>query len=118
MLKNLLSVAAALLLLRALSSAASWACSCAFPLEDDYPVVFEGVVLGSSGCGETHTTRFEVTEAIKGTEVGEVLRVEHGTSGPSCGVVFEPDEVWQIFAHGEGAKLSTGLCGVVGPLHH
>ncbi len=110
---------ATFLFLQTTWSALAWACSCVqlagdgVTLMEDYDEVFLGEAgrtrkeLGNCGSSMREgTTRFEVIEGFKGVEDGDTLSVDHVIMGASCGVEFEPGEVYLVYAY-DGR---TNLC--------
>lgn len=121
-------------------SGLAWACSCA---EDAFladpagaaesvDIIFVGVVLdaeeaGSGGCGgsgggggtvssaDPVPVAFEVTEALKGTEVGEVFELTTARDGASCGLDAEVGATWLV-GLGEG-DAEYYLCDPGGELN-
>lgn len=119
-----LRAAAAFAVLQGAAVGVAWACSCSQVIdESEFDVGFEGEHLGTramSGCNPsrsrfvTHASDFEVTTAIKGVEVGDVITVVHGTSDASCGIDFREKDTWTVFAiETADGDLVTGLCSVV-----
>lgn len=107
----------------------AWACSCAeeIPPEDalaSYDAAFVGrAVKTRRGCEgfvhrSTHqvTTVMEVEEAFTGVEVGERVEITHGEDDASCGVVFEDDAAYLVFADPWEGELHTALCDPGGPV--
>lgn len=98
----------------------AWACSCVGTpnLDDAFDgadQVFHGEVrsvrapvqLGCSGSSADRVTvRIDVLDAWKGTSVGETVEVQTPRSGASCGVEFEADTRWVVYA----SDGQTHLC--------
>ncbi|MFN7938643.1 MAG: carboxypeptidase regulatory-like domain-containing protein [Bryobacteraceae bacterium] len=81
------------------------ACHAAFSSE----VIFTGRVVAMAAAPDETQYTFAVHQAIKGTADTRVdLRA--GNHGSACGVIFEKDKDYLIFAGRSGGQLSTNLC--------
>lgn len=102
-----------------------WACSCDLPEPasvrlDASDAVFLGTVERNRSLGcqvfvqssmDQTETRFTVEEGFKAAAEGDTIEIVHGTSGASCGVVFQEGESWLVFARAnEDGRLTTALC--------
>ncbi len=93
-------------------SAVSYACECSGSGDpDEYDAVFIGEVVEprSGGCsGESpEGTPFEVTDATRGVELGEIVYVEN--QWEPC-YIFKVGEVWRIYANEVDETLQTDIC--------
>ena len=96
------------------------ACSCArSSLWNDYnesDAVFVGRVLTIEPEGEFGlTVRMDVLDSWRGVDPG-IQTVYTWSSGAACGYAFEEGATYLVFAHGEPASLTVGLCGSTQPV--
>lgn len=59
---------------------------------------------------DLHQTRFEVQSALKGN-VPDSIIIHHVTSGPSCGITFEPGTPYIILVSEYRGRHLTSSCG-------
>jgi len=102
------------------ASTLAWACTCIFQSTEEQfeenDMVFLGLALESAsprGChfvyvSEQVTTTFEVLEAFKGTEEGDLVELSHHTSGASCGESFLPNSEHVLFTDGANWSICAG----------
>lgn len=128
--------------LQAAWSGIAWACSCledAFREDpaaaaESLDIVFVGEVVVaeeevSGGCGGSSgdssgggvvgsadpvLVSFEVTEALKGTEVGEVFELTTAREGASCGLDAVEGDLWLVGL--DAGQAEYYLCDPGGPL--
>ncbi len=108
-----LTLGVAVLALGFFSGASSaFACSCASSTPDEQlsnaTAVFVGTVKNISEDGGKKNVEFDVSESKKGS-VGDTVTVTTAGNEAACGMDFEKNKTYVVYAYGDG-ELSTGLC--------
>lgn len=89
------------------------ACSCADLTPEQAAAqadaIFEGRVQRVERQGGERVAQLRVTRAWKGVTTEEVT-VRTADSSAACGVSFEPDTYWLVYAEERAGGLRTGLC--------
>ncbi|MGE0788571.1 MAG: hypothetical protein AB7S26_23065 [Sandaracinaceae bacterium] len=105
---------ASLLVASLLASRPASACSCmaAPPAREALEAadaVFEGRVVSIEDEGPMRAVTFEVVQYWKGADQERIV-VRTGASSAACGIAFEVDTSWLIYAEQRPDGLGTGLC--------
>ena len=111
--KSLLLAALATLAVASLAPSMGAACSCMrVPPETalaEHDAVFEGRVVSVEPEGDRLRVRFEVVQQWKGVTT-ETVELRTANNSAACGVAFEADTSWLVYADAEEGGYVTGLC--------
>lgn len=113
---------APILCLLALAPGRAEACSCVATTAEEafegHDAVFEGRVLEVRRSDDPAGATVAVLEVVQHWKGIESERVEVSTpaQGSMCGVAFEVDTSWMIYAARAGDALTTGLCSRTRPM--
>jgi len=98
------------------------ACSCVEVSAEDafasHAAVFEGRVVEVRGAADPAGATVAVLEVVQGWKGMELERVEVSTPASSsmCGISFEPETSWLIYADRAGDAFTTDLCQRTRPI--
>lgn len=98
----------------------AWGCKCAAPTSDaeaarHSTAVFTGVSKGSyGGLTQSVSWRFTVDQVYKGT-VHDLETVTSATQSTACGVTFDKNQRYVVFAFGGTGRLTTNSCSNTRP---
>ena len=96
------------------ASKPAWACSCVSLTKAEQGAqavaVFTGTAARIDEVGSRRVVNFDVDTVYKGS-VDPSIDVKTGRGGGDCGVEFEIDERYTVFASGSTDSLGAGTCG-------
>ena len=122
-----LTISAAVVVAALGTASPALACSCAFMSEEEHleksDLVFEGTVVKTRAVDETPDgpwrdliTKFMVTRTVKGDEAQTREIHHHRNNGANCGINFEDERAYRVYAHRSESGFSTNSCSNTQPL--